>query len=401
MYKEVKSCRVCHSVKLKKYLDLGEQPLVNSLVENARKYPLQVLFCEECNLSQLSVVVNPELLYKDYPYHSSVSKTFQNHCRGMAIEAKSYFDDGYDPMVIDIASNDGCLLEQFKKEGYYTMGVEPADNLAKEANKKGINTVNAFWDRETATRVPACDVITATNVFAHVDDIRSFLSCVRGKLKVFSKGMLIVEFPYLPNLIEGNQFDTIYHEHLSYFLLKPIQILFDSCGLNIFRVDKTSIHGGSIRIWATPYSREVEPSVQAVLDEEEKNGYYNLNTYLNFSNNVEFVKRQLKEKLREIAMGMETVMGYGASAKGAMLLNVCGIEKHDIISIVDETPDKIGKVIPGIGIPIVGFEHFDVVQPDYILLLAWNFKKELILKTVNHKINRGQYIVPIPKVEII
>lgn len=401
MYREVKSCRICHSVKLKKYLDLGEQPLVNSLVENARKYPLQVLFCEECNLSQLSIVVNPEILYKDYPYHSSVSKTFQDHCRGMAIEAKSYLSNDCTPMVIDIASNDGCLLEQFKKEGYYVMGVEPANNLADEANKKGIQTVNAFWDKETSLRVPAVEVMTATNVFAHVDDIRSFLKHVKDKLQVHSKGIFIVEFPYLPNLIEGNQFDTIYHEHLSYFLLKPIKILFDSCGMNIFRVDKLNIHGGSIRVWASTCQRDIEPSVQDVLDEEEKNGYYNINTYLDFSNNVEYVKRQLKKTLEDVALGFGVVMGYGASAKGAMLLNVCGIEKHHIHSIVDETPDKIGKVIPGIGIPIVGFDNFDVVQPDYIILLAWNFKKELMLKTINHQVNRGQYIIPIPKVEII
>jgi len=400
MFREIKSCRVCHSVKLRKYLDLGEQPLANSLGSNPRKYPLQVLFCEECNLSQLSVVVNPELLYKDYPYHSSVSQTFKDHCNDMAVEIKKYFDIT-DPLVVDIASNDGCLLEQFKNNGYYTMGVEPAENLAREANAKGISTVNGFWCEDVALRVPACDVITATNVFAHVHSVRSFTNLVRDKLRVLTKGIFVVEFPYLPSMIEGNQFDTIYHEHLSYFLLKPIQILFESCGLNIFRVDRLPIHGGSIRVYASPYSRDVEDSVQEMLNDEEKHGYYSFNTYLNFANNVEFVKRQMKETFERLYLEGKTVMGFGASAKGVNLLNICGIEKKHILSIVDETPAKQGKLIPGIEVPIVPFDNFDVVEPEYIILLAWNFAKELMNKTIEHQVRRGKYIIPIPKVEII
>lgn len=402
MYKQVKYCRACQSVKLKKYLDLGEQPLANCLGNNPRKYPLEVLFCEQCNLSQLSITVNPDLLYKEYPYHSSISTTFKNHCRSMAIDVKNYLTEStFTPMVIDIASNDGCLLKEFKDQGFFVTGVEPAENLAAKAEASGITTINGYWSTEVCERLTPADVITATNVFAHVDDIRSFLGAVRDKLRVYSKGIFLLEVPYLPNLIEGNQFDTIYHEHLSYFLLKPLHLLFDSCGLTIFRVDKIDIHGGSLRVWASPYVREIETSVQELLDEESQSGYHEFETYLNFSNNVEYVKNKFRQTLQEISNEGDVVMGYGASAKGINLLNICGIDPTHIHSIVDDTPDKQGKKIPGIEIPIVHFDNFDVVDPDYILLLSWNFANELIAKTPNHRERRGSYIIPIPKVEII
>ena len=399
-YKIVKECRICASPNLKKYLDLGLQPLANSLGNHPTKYPLEVLFCEDCSLSQLSVVVNPDLLYKDYPYHSSVSKTFQKHCQAMAVELKQYFPDA-EPLIVDIASNDGCLLNEFKQEGYRVMGVEPAQNLVDSALTKGISTIKGYWGTEATALVPNADVITATNVFAHVDDIHSFLNGVRDKLRVYSKGIFVLEVPYLPNLIEGNQFDTIYHEHLSYFLLSPLDKLFNSCGMQIFRVDKLAIHGGSIRIYSSPYNYSIEGSYLDIIQEEKDKGYHFLETYLNFSNNVEFVKRELKELLYQLKLEGKKVMGYGASAKGVGLLNMCKIERDEIESVVDETPAKQGKTIPGLGIPIVGFDCFDVVEPDYIILLAWNFAKELIEKTPRHKERRGKYIIPIPKVEII
>ncbi len=354
----------------------------------------------DCSLSQLSIIVNPDILYKDYPYHSSVSKTFKKHCYDMATDLKQYFPT-IDPLVIDIASNDGCLLKEFKSQGYCVMGVEPSQNLVDLALEKGIPTVRGYWGSESSNLIPSCDVITATNVFAHVDDIRSFIESVRDKLRVYSKGIFVLEVPYLPNLIEGNQFDTIYHEHLSYFLLKPLDRLFDSCGLQIFRVEKQSIHGGSIRVYSSPFNYPIENSVNEMIDAEESAGYYDLNTYLNFSNNVEFIKREFKNLMVNLRNDGNKVMGYGASAKGVGFLNMCGITKDEIISIVDDTPDKQGKEIPGIGIPIVGYDVFDVVEPDYIVLLSWNFKDELIAKTPRHRERQGKYIVGIPEVKII
>ena len=254
-FKRVHLCRVCGSKRLRKYLDLGRQPLANQLSDipvKSKKYPLQVLFCQDCHLSQLSIVVNPDILYRKYLYHSSVSETFKKHCHEMAVGLRSLFPDSPAPMAMDIASNDGCLLSQFKKLGFDVMGIEPCQELALEAGRNGIPTINDFWNEPTAKKAPLCNVITATNVLAHVNDLPTFLRLVKSNLNPSTKGIFIAEFPYLPNLFEGNQFDTIYHEHLSYFLLSPLVQLFSSCGIPIFKVEKYPIHGGSIRIYASP-----------------------------------------------------------------------------------------------------------------------------------------------------
>lgn len=399
MYKIVSECRICRSEALRSYLDLGKQPLANSLNTNPEKYPLNVLFCEVCGLSQLSIVVNPDILYKDYPYHSSVSQTFKNHCRAMAREAKKYFRP-IDPMVLDIAANDGCLLAEFSKEGCKVLGIDPAANLCQAAMSNGVPMIQGYWSSQTAALVQPMDIITATNVLAHVDDIKNFLIEIKEKLRAKTHGIFIAEFPYLPNLIEGNQFDTIYHEHLSYFLLTPLRRIFTECGLEIFRVDKFPIHGGSIRIYASPSSHHaIEYSVLEMVQEEENAGYLNFNTYLDFSNCVELEKTALKMILQD--KSDQKVMGYGASAKGCNLFNICGIDREMLIAITDDTPAKQGKTIPGIGIPIVSSEYMDSIKPDFILLLAWNFAEELMQKTAHHRARGAKYILPIPEVKII
>src|SRR3989338_6027440 len=258
-YKKIKRCRVCGSKDLVKYLDLGKNPLANSVVnpkdmgKSEPKFLLGVLYCNNCSLSQLSVVVDPKILFSRYVYRSSISKTFQAHCAEMADNVISLLGSRKKELVVDIASNDGCLLEQFKKKGFMVIGVEPAENIAKIANSKGIETLCKFWDDGAAKTIlekyGKAKVITATNVFAHVDDLNSFLRAV--SILLDKNGLFIIEVPYLYDLLAKNEFDTIYHEHLSFFLVKPLGILLDRNKLRIFKVEKHSIHGGSLRILAS------------------------------------------------------------------------------------------------------------------------------------------------------
>lgn len=407
-YKRLTKCRVCGNKDLKKYLDLGLQPLPNALFRYhkhvTKKYPLVVLFCNKCYLSQLSIIVKPNILYSDYPYHSSVSKTFQDHCYEMAIKVRDmlgFGDDMGKPLVVDIASNDGCLLNEFKRVGFTVIGVEPCKNLSDEANKKGISTVNEFWGDENV--IPPSDIITATNVFAHVHDIVDFLKVCYKRLRVLTKGILVVEVPYLPNMIEGNQFDTIYHEHLSYFLLKPLMVVFRKCGLQIFKVERVPIHGGSIRVYASrsEFKREVESSVIETLEYEKKGGYYRFNTYKGFSKKVEKIRDNFVKLLEDIRDSGQTVLGYGASAKGAMLMNYCKLNKNHVSMVIDDTREKQYKYIPGCGICIGDFTQIRNKRPDYMVLFAWNFAKEIMEKTGEFRRLGGKYIVPIPSVKVL
>ncbi len=401
-FREVTHCRICGSGKLFPYLDLGSVPLANSLTTHSESYPVKVLFCYHCYLSQLSVVIDPAVLYHDYSYHSSVSETFQKHCYELALTCKKivlpHFPPGKENLLsIDIASNDGCLMEQFEKAGYYTIGVEPAKNLADEATAKGLSIVNEFFSESVSKRLPCADVVTALNVLAHVDDLIGFLKYCRRCIRLTTGGILIVEVPYLCDLIQKNQFDTIYHEHLSYFLFKPLHHLFKINAIPIFRVEHLDIHGGSLRLYASPSPHEISDSVYALLKFEENKNLYQFSTYRNFSEKISRLKNTLSDVLKSIHKEGKKVMGFGASAKGISLLNYSRIKTDLIHSIVDETPDKQGKLTPGSNIPIVDFSHFAREKPDYILLLAWNFEKELREKT---KHLGAKYILPIPQVTI-
>lgn len=406
--KQVNECRICKT-PLRKYLDLGNVPLCNNLITQyspvTEKFPIRVLFCDECYLSQLSVVIDPEKLYSHYVYHSSVSQTFKQHCFDLAVKLKAEFPFDL-PLVVDIASNDGCLLRQFKKAGYQRLlGIDPAQNLMnkyenEEDFKDAIPTLNSFWSKEVAreyiAKANCADIITATNVFAHVDDLNEFLDGINIALK--DKGIFVVEVPYFVDLFRKNEFDTIYHEHLSYFLLAPLIRLFNGHALPIFKVEHLAIHGGSIRIYASKNAYPEDRSVEDMLEFEQMNGFYDYSNYISFATKVDGVRNKLGQILLDLYNCEKKVMGYGASAKGISLLNYCGVQTPYIHSIVDETPDKQGKMTPGSHIDIVPFEMFEKERPDYILLLAWNFAPELIEKT---KHLGAKYIVPIPDVRII
>jgi len=393
----VTMCRACKSPNLFPYLYLGEVPPANNL-ESKKKFPIQVLVCEDCYLSQLSVVVEPKYLYSNYPYHSSISNTFKLHCRELAMKLQG-LKMAPNPLIVDIASNDGCFMEQARSIGFNRfLGIEPSENLASECIRKGFPCANKFWSEDTARfyrdkSAQGASFIVAQNVLAHVDDLHDFLNGVKYFLE--DDGVFVAEFPYMMDLVKGNQFDTIYHEHLSYFLLNPLNNLFASVGLPIFKVERTPIHGGSIRIYASKNYYEREDSIMEMLSDEESEGFYHLSTYVDFATRVFEMGSRLIQVLENLKSSK--IMGYGASAKGISLINYFGLGRY-IKSIVDDTPDKQGKMTPGEAIPIVDFSHFEKEKPDYIILLAWNFASELMAKT---KHLNAYYIIPIPKAEIV
>lgn len=407
-YKTLNECRACKKEGLIKYLDLGDMPLVNRVLKKEEmkgeeKYPLEVLFCDDCNLSQLSVVIDPSILFRDYNYRSSISNSFVSHCEKLSQDLNKYLLNKGD-LIVDIASNDGCLLKPFKEKGNKVLGVDPAINLAKIANDSGIETIPEFWDPSVAKEIfkkygPA-KAITAFNVFAHVDDVHSFLEGARTLLS--EKGQLIIEAPHLYNLIEKNEFDTIYHEHLSYLLVKPVDRMVRQHGLKLSKVEKQDIHGGSIRYFIEKKNNKPsDGSVEKVMGEEEAAGLYDKGSYFGVTRQFEGVKNNLATLLRELKSLGKNISAFGASAKGNILLNSSRIN-HEIIDYVfDDTPEKQGKFYPGVHIPIVSRENLEKINPDYLLLLSWNFSSEMISKTKCFKEKGGKYIIPIPYLKVV
>lgn len=411
MYHWVVQCRVCHSSKLSKYLDFGLMPLANSYVdphseEQEPTFPLSVFFCENCFLSTLGVVVDPFVMFSQYAYKSSISRTFQNHCASMADQVRSLLGNG--PLcVLDIASNDGCLLREFKKKGFEVLGVDPAENLAAQANAEGIKTLPEFWSDSTVQKIRSMhgsvDIVVATNVLAHVNDVHGFVRNVKKALS--DEGLFIVEVPYCLNLIRKREFDTIYHEHLSYFLVKTLMALFESEGMEIRDVQEFAIHGGTIRVFATKKENKSFPKNQKTVDRfvqmEKEEGLHELSAYLKFANRLLDVKIDLLQLLCVLKKEQKKIAAFAASAKGNTLLNYCGISSDFISFIVDETPEKQGKLYAGNRIPIVGLEELEKRKPDYLVILAWNFAPEILEKTRGHQQRGRHYIIPIPNVKVI
>lgn len=408
-------CRCCGSDKLELYLYLGEMPLANNLFDshdeaiNAKRYPLNVMLCENCGLSQLSEVVNPSILFSKYAYRSSMSKTYINHCRDMAIEFKRdnrLVCGASNDFIVDIAGNDGTLLEQFRKQipGIRLLNIDPAENITKICRQKGIDAWTEFMSINTALQClidyGKASVITATNVFAHVDNIRDFLlSC---KIILQYNGIIVLEFPYLIDYIEDLEYATTYHEHLSYMAITPLKKLCDETSLKIVNVEKKDIHCGTVRVTiAHDYGNlDVNESVNKFIESEDSFG---IKRYLVYEYWQEAVSKSIESVrnaiVHERGLKLHKIAAFGASAKGNTLLNSCNLTSKDILYIVDDTPEKQGKYSPGTGIPIVSVDELVKNPPEYLLILAWNFSEEIFKRLSG--IYFGKYIIPIPEIEII
>lgn len=404
-------CRACREGNLHGFLSLGETPLANSFLRedqlNSREptFPLEVVFCSSCGMVQLGHVVPPELMFRNYLYISSMSNTLRRHFSDLASETVKRFQPPGNSLAVDIGSNDGTLLKEFQAKGVRTLGIEPATNIAKLAEADGIETINDFFGPRTATQVVErrrkARIITAANVFAHVDDLDDFLRGVDTLLE--EEGVLVIEVPYLVDLLEKTEFDTIYHEHLSYFSLRPLTHLFRRFGMEVLDVRRVGIHGGSIRVFVKRSSNPlpVSGSVEELLSLERERGLDSLETYRAFAGRVVSIKEGLLRLLAALKGEGKRIVGYGASAKGNTLLNYCGIGPEVLDYIVDNIPLKQGLYTPGMHIPVLPEEKLLEDQPDAALILAWNFAEEIMEKQRRYREKGGRFIIPIPNPRIV
>ena len=405
------SCRFCGAPLTETFANLGLSPLSNAFVspENAGRmepfYPLHAYVCGECRLVQLDAFELPEHIFQDYLYFSSFSDTWLRHAEAYVDHTMQRFGLGAGSRVAEIASNDGYLLQYFVRRGVSVLGVEPAANVAKVASDKGVPTEVAFFGAETATRLRAggfvADLIAANNVMAHVPDLNDF---VRGfRILLAPEGVLTVEFPHLARLIEENQYDTIYHEHFSYFSLMVVDRLLKHHGLRLFDVQELPTHGGSLRIFAChaeATAHALTPAVADVLARERDAGLDGLEIYRRFGQQVIDSKCEVLEFCLAARREGKRIAGYGAPAKGNTLLNYCGIGPELIEYTVDRSPHKQGLLLPGSRIPIHAPERIMQTRPDYVLILPWNLREEIMSQISAVRDWGGQFVVPIPRVRI-
>ncbi len=362
-------------------------------------YPLDVCVCNTCKLVQLDGVVPAEVLFKDYIYVSGTSNTLRTHFKQLATEVVERFGLTSSSLVMDIGSNDGTLLKYFQDLNVKTLGVEPATNLARLSRERGIDVINDFFGKKTAESIlPKRDVgaILATNVFAHVNNLDDFLQGVN--LLLDDRGALVIEVPYLVDLLDKMLFDTIYHEHLSYFALEPLMTLFHRFDMKIIDVKRIDSHGGSIRIYVVKSTSPIRPtrSVTELLQLESRHGLNSLDTYLEFASQVKLIKEKLLVMLKRFKNEGKKIVGYGAPAKGNTLLNYCGIGNDILDYIVDESPLKQGLYTPGTHIEVLPTKYLREDSPSYALLLAWNYASEILEREQEFRSKGGKFIVPIP-----
>jgi hypothetical protein len=406
------NCRFCAKPLAATMVDLGMSPLCESFLPAVKLnhmepfYPLHVWVCDSCFLVQLEQYVAPEEIFTEYAYFSSFAASWVDHAEKYVAAMVDRLGLGKNSFVVELASNDGYLLRSFVRRGIPNLGIEPAANVARAAVEQGVETLVRFFDRDLAGELAAdgrsADLIIGNNVLAQVPDLNSFVAGIRILLK--PTGTATLEFPHLQRLIEGNQFDTIYHEHFSYFSLVAVEKIFGAHGLTIFDVDEIWTHGGSLRIYARPHadtSRPVTERVHALRRREKELGYLDLAIYRQFEQRVHATKRKLLELLIGARQAGKRVAGYGAPGKGNTLLNYCGIRSDLVEFTVDRNPYKHGRFLPGTHIPIYPPERIDEEKPDYILILPWNFKDEIVAQLAHTRSWGARFIVPIPEAVIL
>lgn len=404
-------CRFCKSSLKHTLVDLGMSPLCESFLSSEQLnrmepfYPLRVYVCESCFLAQLEEYVSPEEIFNEYAYFSSYADSWLQHAKNYTDLMVERFGINTGSLVVEIASNDGYLLQNFVEKGIPVLGIEPARNVAKVAIEKGIPTFVEFFGEKIAedlvSKGKQADLVLGNNVLAQVPELNDFVRGMKVLLK--PEGIVTIEFPHLIRLMEENQFDTIYHEHFSYFSFIAVEKIFAAHKLTIFDVEELPTHGGSLRIYARHTENETRPlseRVKELRSREEAAGLTRMETYSAFSEQVKETKRKLLEFLIKVKHEGKTVCGYGAPGKGNTLLNYCGIRTDFLDYTVDRNPYKHGKFTPGTHIPIFPPEKLRETRPDYLLILPWNFKEEIMNQQSYIKEWGGQFIVPIPEVKV-
>ena len=407
----VTHCRICGSNDLYRFLDLGFTPPADQflrpsqLIEPETHYPLTVLMCANCSLAQLNYIVPAEVLYRrDYPYESSMTRSGQLHWDEFAESVCKDYGVLNGDLVVDIGSNVGVLLASFAKRGANTLGIDPASNIVRIAEKRGVETWDEFFSPEIAEEVvkakAKASVITATNVFAHVDDLNSFMEAIDILMK--RDGVFVFEAPYFGNLIRFLEYDTIYHEHLSYLLLEPIIKLANGFGMEVSDVLERDIHGGSFRVFISRKGERAVHERVAEFLQREKNGKWNCpETLRAFSKKVEKNREELTSLLNSLKTSGKRVAAVSAPAKGMTLLNYCSIGQEMLDFVTEKSTLKIGRFCPGVHIPVVSDNELISQEIDYALLLAWNFSEEIIQNLGQYTDRGGKFIIPIPNPEIV
>ena len=404
-------CRFCGEPLTQTFADLGAMPLANSYlasIEDAdqeRAYPLHARVCGTCRLVQVENAVPPDAIFSDYAYFSSFASSWVDHARAYTEMARQRFELTAQSQVIEVASNDGYLLQHFVAANIPVLGVEPAANVAEAAEAAGVSTRVAFFGHELADQLRsegiAADLLIGNNVLAHVPDLNDFVAGLARLLK--DDGVLTMEFPHLLRLIEDVQFDTIYHEHFSYFSLLTVERIFAAHGLRLFDVEELPTHGGSLRIFACREESSQQATgaeLAAVRNKESRAGLASDDIYARFQDRVGAVRDGLRAFLASVRKDGKRLAAYGAAAKGNTLLNFCGIGTDDLAYVVDVSPHKQGRYLPGSHIPIKPLEHLRVDRPDYVLILPWNLRDEIVADHGYIRDWGGRFVVAVPEIEI-
>ena len=407
----LKSCRICKGNNFSSYLNLGHTPAADSFIRKQGlsqpevQYPLEVVMCDDCGISQLSYTVPPDILYQqDYPYESSTTLAGRKHFFSFAKSVVGRFKLGPDDLAIDIGSNVGVLLDGFKDQGCKILGIEPSANISATALGNGIETINDFISPQLASQVVAshgqASVVTTTNVFAHIDDLDEFMVAIDTLLN--NKGVFIIEAPHFLKLVKNLEYDTIYHEHLIYVSLRPLNKLFSRFGFEMIDAEEIGIHGGSIRVYISRKGMyPINSNLMKIISEEEENKIFDIQRLNKFANDVELHREKILALLYRLKSEDALIVGVSAPAKGMTLLNYCHIGPELLNFVTEKSQLKIGKYTPGLHIPVVPDSALLEEKPDYALLLAWNFADEIMENLSEFRKNGGKFIIPIPEPHIV